>query len=370
MQRDSIISALALNTIFGNKPKLSNSLISSYGSTEAVLRDYASNKPIFNDELINQCSKEYDNLISQGYKIISIQDPIYPVQLRECSDAPIVLYIRSDCDLEQLFKRQAVSIVGTRSMTNYGKYWCKKIVSTIALSETKPLIVSGLAYGVDICAHLAALEYGLPTVAVLPSGIDSIYPAAHRRYTDQIVEKGGAIISDYPIGTVVYKDNFLRRNRIIAGIGHSCIVVESKLRGGALMTARLALSYSRNVFAVPGRIDDLCSQGCNTLIARNMAACLDNTEDLLQYLGIQGVTKDKTDLRSLLKEKFSSKLPEDQLQLLINIALLIKKTRGICLDEICIAGNMNCSEVSYYVGLLENEKIITSDLFGNCSINI
>lgn len=367
-----MVQALALNHFFGNNPAIANRFIKYYGSIEAIsnidISEILVNKfsNIYNGELLAKFDEEYKRLINQGYRIIPITSDEYPSRLKNCPDAPYALYLKCECEPSSLFERPAVSIVGTRDMTLYGQVQTRRIVESLSKLSPKPLIVSGLAYGIDITAHLAALEYGLPTVGVSPVGIDKVYPSRHKMYVERIVKSGGAIVSDFPTDSILYQSNFLRRNRIIAGLSDNTILIESKIRGGGLMTARLASEYSRGVFALPGRIDDIYSQGCNELISKNIAASIPSTTTLIEILGFPKNHKTSTSIEERIKERFAGK---EELEILLALVTIIKKRSGISLDELSEAGNMDISEISSYIAMLEKEAFVSTDLLGCCSIN-
>ena len=176
-------------------------------------------------------------------------------------------------------------MVGTRNVTQYGKEICNKFVSELSVNQQDTTIVSGLAYGVDGCAHKAALAEKLPTIAVVAHGLDTIYPAQHKSLAQKIIESGGAIITEYPAKTKPEAGNFVQRNRIIAGLCDATIIVESAAKGGALLTASAANNYNRDVFAFPGRVDDDFSAGCNNLIKTNQAAMVTSAADIENFMG-------------------------------------------------------------------------------------
>lgn len=225
-----------------------------------------------------------DNAISCIY----FRDPYYPQRLLQCDDAPLMLYGLGDCDLNS---RHIVSIVGTRHATAYGSDFVSSFVNALSsLLPEKPVIVSGLAYGIDIAAHKAALAAGAPTVAVLAHGLNTIYPAAHRSEAARIATGAGMLITDYTSSAVIHKGNFLARNRIVAGLSDALVVVESAEKGGALVTARLASAYSRDVFALPGRTSDRYSAGCNSLIADHVAGLVTSASQFVASMGWETVT--------------------------------------------------------------------------------
>lgn len=209
-------------------------------------------------------------------------DEDYPQRLLECDDAPLLIYSSGKTDLNHC---QAIGIVGTRHATPYGNDFTRRLVKDLALRLESPVIISGLAYGIDISAHRAALEAGIPTVAVMATGISSIYPADHRATAVEIVRSGGMLLTEYSSGRAVHRANFLERNRIVAGLSDCLIVSESAAKGGALVTAGLAADYNRDVFALPGRIGDQYSAGCNRIIASGMARLLTSADELISSMG-------------------------------------------------------------------------------------
>ena len=209
-------------------------------------------------------------------------DGCYPRRLAACDDAPVMLYRLGSCDLDS---PHMVAIVGTRHATAQGVDFTRRFVADMAAKIPNLVIVSGLAYGIDIAAHRAALDAGVPTVAVVAHGLDSIYPSAHRQAAAEIVRSGGAIVTEYPSGTAIMKPYFLARNRIVAALCDCTVVVESAAHGGALATARLASDYHRDVFAVPGRVSDPYSVGTNRLIASRAATLLPDADFLIEAMG-------------------------------------------------------------------------------------
>ena len=212
---------------------------------------------------------------------LGINDNNYPQRLKDCNDAPILLYYRGSANLNT---QHIVSMVGTRQITAYGKGLCRTFVRDLKQLCPDTLVVSGLAYGVDIHCHKAALEEGLDTVGVLAHGMDQIYPRMHRDTAKQMLTQGG-LLTEYLSATSIDKRNFVQRNRIVAGLADAIIVVESATKGGSLITADIALSYNRQVWAYPGRITDTYSAGCNKLISSNKASLLLDAEDFCLSMG-------------------------------------------------------------------------------------
>ncbi|WKN41580.1 DNA-processing protein DprA [Tunicatimonas pelagia] len=266
-------------------------LINHCGSVEAIFRDkphHLSRIPGIgpkiisslknNQHLLQQAYEEIDRCHRQGITILGYEHPQYPERLRHIYDIPLVLYYKGKADLNH---QRVISIVGTRQATSYGLDAVEKIVATLAKYDV--LIISGLAYGIDIQAHRMAMRYGLPTVAVMANGIDQIYPAVHQKDAWSFVEKGG-LLTENPLGTKPEAKKFPARNRIIAGLADAVVVVEAASKGGALITADLANDYDREVFAVPGSIHHQYSRGCNQLIRQHKAHLLSQGEDIITML--------------------------------------------------------------------------------------
>lgn len=212
---------------------------------------------------------------------LTLKDEAYPSRLRECEDAPVVLFFKGNTDFNRL---HVVSMVGTRRATEYGKQFCTDFLRDLSALCPNVLVVSGLAYGIDIHAHRAALAHNLSTVGVLAHGLDRIYPYVHRKTAIDMLAKGG-LLTEFLTETNPDKHNFVSRNRIVAGMCDATIVVESASKGGSLITAELAEGYHRDCFAVPGRINDASSVGCNRLIADNKAALMLGAEDFVKTMG-------------------------------------------------------------------------------------
>lgn len=214
----------------------------------------------------------------RGIRCLSYRNPDYPPALLECPDSPVVLFTRGQIRFAQ---QPLVSVVGTRSMTGYGRELCEAFIAGIAPAD--PIIISGFAYGVDICAQRTALHFGLQTIAVMAHGLDILYPSAHLRYEAKLLQNGG-FITEFPGGTPAEPGHFLRRNRIIAGLSPATVVIESGERGGSLVTADLAFGYNREVFAFPGRVSDPHSTGCNNLIRYHKAQLLNSAGEFLRAM--------------------------------------------------------------------------------------
>lgn len=290
---DELTCRIALTCTHGVGPVIARKLLALMGSAEAIFADrsvLARNVEGISDKLLNAFYAP--ELITQAQGIATwvrehcidtyyVDDPRYPALLGQCADAPSLLYYKGKADLMQ--RSHILSVVGTRSVTAYGRDCCHRIIQDLAKALPDLVIVSGLAYGVDVEAHSCALSAGLDTIAVLAHGLDRIYPHVHRRIAAQIVGQGG-LLTEYPCGTNPDRYNFVARNRIIAGLSHATLVIESSSKGGSLITARLANEYDRETLAIPGRISDRQSAGCNKLIASSEATCVNGAEDILDYL--------------------------------------------------------------------------------------
>jgi DNA processing protein len=297
---------------------------------------------------LEQAIQEISFVEDNHLRVLWFLDDDYPSRLKQCEDAPVLLYMQGEADLHA---RKVLSIVGTRHATPYGIDHCNNIIEELAASHPGLLIVSGLAYGIDVCAHKAALKYGLPTIAVLGHGLQIIYPASHRRVAGEIVRQG-ALLTEYSTFHTPEKKNFIARNRIIAGLADATLVVESGEKGGALITADLANSYNRDVFALPGRAGDEWSRGCNHLIKKNMAALVENADDLAWFLGWEMKnTPDKT----VQKELFLSLGDEEQLLLDI-----LKEQKELPLDELSVLAGMPVSKTSALLLNLEFAGMVKS----------
>ena len=231
-------------------------------------------------DVLRRAEKELAFIEKNKIRCYFLTGADYPPRLREFPDAPLLLYFKGK---DNLNAGRILSVVGTRKTTDYGRDQTEKFIARLAEKIPELLIVSGLAYGIDIAAHRSALKHQLPTVGVLAHGLDRIYPAAHRETAIEMLEQGG-LLTDFPSETNPDKPNFIRRNRIIAGLSDATLVVESADRGGSLITAEIAFSYGRDVFAFPGRITDVHSQGCNRIIRDNKAGLISCAEDLISAM--------------------------------------------------------------------------------------
>ncbi len=276
---------------------------------------------LHDESTLRIAEKELNYINNNNIRYRYFLDKDYPLNLRHCIDAPILLFEDGNIQLSQ---QKIVSIVGTRNMTNYGRNFCEKLIED--LSPYNPIIVSGFAYGVDICAHKATLKNNLQTIAVLAHGLEKVYPKSHKKYIHQLNENGG-FFTEFFHDDEPLREHFLKRNRIVAGLSEATIIIESAEKGGSLVTADIANSYDREVLAVPGKFNDLMSKGCNQLIKNNRAHLLESAEDIVQLLN-WGVPKETKPIQKSLfveltsvEQKIYDYLKENNQQLLDMIAL-------------------------------------------------
>ena len=226
-------------------------------------------------------SRDIDWALEHGLEITTLEDDSYPSRLKACPDAPLMLYSKGRCNFE---RSRFIAVVGTRACTQWGRRYCESVVEGLSRLGVKPVVVSGLALGIDTYAHSFALRYGLDTVAVMGTGFDTIYPHSNEQLAEQIA-RHGAIVSEFSPFTPSYPINFVRRNRIIAGLADCTLVVESKEKGGGLITAKFAMDYNRGVFAIPGRMDDNTFKGCNRIIEDNIASMATGPDSVIRAMG-------------------------------------------------------------------------------------
>jgi len=293
MTENDLLYTLALEHVPNIGDITAKRLISHCGSAEAVLKEKKQNLlkidgigtvtigDLFKAHHLKEAEKEMTFIKANAIKVSYFQDKDYPEKLKHCIDAPILLFETGQIDLK---KPHIISIVGARKITTNGIAFCENLVEQLAPYD--PIIVSGLAYGTDITAHKAAMKHNLQTVACLAHGLNQIYPKVHKKYMVDM-EKNGGFFSDFWSTAVFDKTNFLKRNRIIAGLSEATIVIESAEKGGSLVTADIAGSYNRDVFAVPGRIGDVQSVGCNNLIKQQRAHMITTPMDVPYILNWQ-----------------------------------------------------------------------------------
>jgi len=300
MHKSDLFYYLALQKAEGVGAVNAKKLIVHCGNAKAVFKEKAAHlskidgignfvvEALRSKALFKAAEKECAFVLKNNIQYYLITDTDYPDKLKHCADAPVILFSKGQIDLKN---KKIISIVGTRNITAYGKEILEQFF--LDLAAYNPIIISGLAYGVDIFAHKLAVKNNLQTVAVLAHGLDRIYPAVHKNTVLKMLENGG-LFTEFWSETAPERENFIKRNRIIAGLSEATIVIESAVKGGSLITAELANSYNRDVFAVPGKLTDTYSKGCNNLIKTNRAALFGSVADLSYLLNWQAETEVKT----------------------------------------------------------------------------
>ena len=307
--------------------------------------------PIFADayrrDLLKRADNELKFIDGNGIRPLFIGDTDFPGRLEQCTDAPVMLYKLGSCPLNAA---RAVAVVGTRHSTHAGTEFTTRLVSDLASLMPGTVIVSGLAFGIDIAAHRAAINCGLPTIAVLAHGLNTIYPSQHRSWAAKIVHGNGALLTEYTSDCRIFRGNFLARNRIVAGLCDCIVVVESDTHGGAMSTARIASSYGREVFAVPGRPSDQYSRGTNKLIANHSASLITCAQDLVELMGWEAQT-------SFVDEpsaNYMPEVPEDLRQIYDYVLAHPDDT----INDICTAINRSVNDTADMLFRLEMADLV------------
>ena len=358
MDEEALKYQIAITLLEGIGSIGAKKLIAYCGGPEAVFKEKKSAllkipnigekaaKTVTQSSVFDEAIAEIDYIRKNNIEAHFYLNESYPQRLLHCEDGPIVLYTKGKMNLNS---QKVISIVGTRKATIKGKAFTEKLIEEI--SEHQPIIVSGLAYGVDICAHKAALKNNLETVGVLACGLDEIYPKAHFSTVSKMLEKGG-IASDYRSGTKLFPKQFAERNRIVAGMADCIVVVESSKKGGSLITADLGNGYNRDVFAVPGRPDDSQSVGCNKLIKSNKAALIESAKDIEYIMGWEKSQKKKNIQQASL---FLDLDKEEQL-----IFDQLSGEKSMALDEISLNAKLPISKTTSLLLSLEFKGVVRS----------
>jgi len=295
------------------------------------------------DAALREADEELKFIEANAIKLSFYLDENFPQRLLNCPDSPTTLYYKGDIDFNA---SRILSVVGTRNATDYGKDHCEKLIKALASHAEKTIIVSGLAYGIDICAHKAAMKYNLPTIAVVGHGFHMMYPAQHRKYAEEIIHSGG-IITEFTSQSKLDPRHFVRRNRIIAGMSDATLVMESANKGGSLTTAEIANSYNRDVFAFPGRVGDTFSSGCNHLIKTNQAHLIESVSDLEYILGWDN----QVEKNGAVQTKMFTELSSDE-ELLIG---LLSEVGKLGIDMLSVKSKLPMSRVSSLLLKMEFE---------------
>ncbi len=300
------------------------------------------------DENLDFAARELEYAQKEGIACLCQNDPLYPARLRECNDAPIIIFHKGTADLNA---EHVLSVVGTRQCTEYGKSFCQHFLKELASLCPGVLVVSGLAYGIDIAAHRGAMASGLPTVAVLAHGLEQVYPRYHQQTAEQMTGNGG-LLTEYTSYSKIDKVNFVSRNRIVAGLADAVLVVESRERGGALITAGIANDYNRDVFAVPGRVRDMSSAGCNKLIWDNKAAIM--PASAAAFLMRMGWETTAEAAKPVQREMFPDMSDEEKLI----VAVLQKHDEGTGINQLNVSTNLPIPRLTALLFEMEMKGIV------------
>ena len=297
-----------------------------------------------------RAAQEMEFITKHGIRPLLMGSEAYPQRLAECPDAPILLYYMGNADLN---RRRVINIIGTRRSTAYGQDLIRHFVADMKQQCPEVLIVSGLAYGIDICAHRQALANSLDTVGVLAHGLDEIYPSSHRDTAMQMLKQGG-LLTEYMSETKADRLNFVKRNRIVAGIADATILVESAAKGGGLITARIAMDYNRSVFAFPGAVGAPYSEGCNNLIRDNGAALLTCANDFINAMGWQADAQlQQAQAQGIERNLFPNLTPEEQ-----TIAHILDEMGDFSLNQLSVKANIPIGQLTAVLFQMEMKGVV------------
>jgi DNA processing protein len=348
---------IALTLIPGIGDIVGKKLVAYCGGVEAVFKENrnallkipsignATVNSILSQKVLHRAEEEIKFIEKNRIQPLFYTDKKYPARLLNCEDSPLLLYYKGNTDLNA---SRVIGFVGTRKATSEGRTNCEQFIEGLKTKEV--LVISGLAYGIDSYAHKAALQNGLPTIGVLGHGLDRIYPAQNKNLASSMLDNGG-LLTEFKSRVVPDRENFPKRNRIVAGMCDAIVVVESAKKGGALITAGLANSYNRDVFAIPGRINDEYSMGCNMLIKSNRAALAESAKDIAYIMGWDDIKVNVKPQRDLFLQL------TDQQKIIYEIIIDAKE---ISIDKLVIESNLPSSKVSSALLILEFEGLIQS----------
>lgn len=338
------IHAKSLAGIYSQAEKIFKAPKKELENIEGIGTVRANSIKKFND--FNSCEAEIGFLNKYHIRPLFINDPAYPKRLLNCYDSPVLLYYRGNADLNV---DKIISVVGTRNHSDYGKYVCEKLVED--LSTENILVVSGLAFGIDTIAHKTALKNNLPTIGVLAHGLDRIYPHQNKTLAKQMTQQGG-LLTDFCSGNKPDKQNFPKRNRVVAGICDALIVIESGKKGGSLITAELANSYNKDVFAIPGRTIDNKSEGCNYLIQNNKASLVTNAAELMQFMNWKAEPR----RQAIQQKQLFIELTADEKK----VVELLQSRANCGIDELFLRAGISSSSIAAALLSLEMQGVIVA----------
>mgnify|MGYP000246069891 FL=1 len=301
-------------------------------------------------EPMRRAEEEYKFDMANNVEPLCMTDDRYPQRLKECDDAPLMLFYKGTADLN---RAKVINIVGTRHCTIYGQDLIRRFIEGLRQYCPRVLIVSGLAYGVDICAHINALQYGYDTVGVLAHGLDYLYPPRHKPTADKMLQQGG-LLTEFLTGTNADKINFVRRNRIVAGMSDACILVESAAHGGGLITTGISRDYNRDVFAFPGAAGAQYSEGCNNLIRDNGAGLISNATDFVNAMGWQDDAKLQSAQQQGIERQIFPDLSSDE-QHIVNT---LQRTNDLQINMLSVQANIQISTLTALLFSLEMKGVV------------
>lgn len=359
---EEVYYAIALTRMAGFNSQTAAQLYQALGSAKAVydhrhnIGDAVSDcsprlvEALANwDDALKRADVEMGFLGKHAIQALTPGDSRYPLRLKECADAPVVLYYKGCADLNQ---RRVVAIVGTRRCTRYGQDLVQRFLGRLSELCPEVLVVSGLAYGIDICAHRYALLDAFETVGVLAHGLDTIYPSHHRETAVEMLDCGG-LLTEYMSQTEPLPNNFRQRNRIVAGMSDATVVVESAAKGGALITARIAQEYGRDVLAFPGNVGAPYSEGCNNLIRDNRAALITSADDFVRTVGWPTEAQHTADTNVVERQLFPSLEPEEK-----TIVGLLQQTNDLQLNTLSVKSNVPVGRLVSLLFQLEMKGVV------------
>ena len=359
MTSEEIYYTIALTRMTGFNQQMALQLYQALGSGKAVydhrhdigdvmpdatprLREAMKNW----DDALHRAAAEMEFITKNSIRVLALGDEDYPQRLCECPDAPLLLYYKGNADLNQ---RYILNIVGTRHCTTYGQDIIRRFIADLRKQCPQVLVVSGLAYGIDVCAHRNALENGYETVGVLAHGLDQIYPYAHRDIANQMLATGG-LLTEYMSQTEALPNNFRQRNRIVAGMSDATILVESAIKGGGLITCRIAQEYGRDVFAFPGAVGMPYSEGCNKMIRNNTAALITSAADFLENMGWQTLRQQP---EAIERQLFPDLTADEQ-----TVVSLLQQTNDLQLNLISVKTNIPIGQLTALLFSLEMKGVV------------
>ena len=308
-------------------------------------------------EPLKRAEVELEFCRNNNIRVLCLGDDNYPKRLEDCADAPLVMYYKGNANLNQ---SRVINIIGTRHCTTYGADFIRRFIHDLKALCPEVLVVSGLAYGVDINAHQQALAVGYETVGVVAHGLDYLYPAAHKDVAREMVNHGG-LLTEFMTCTNADKGNFVRRNRIVAGMSDACILIESAAHGGGMITAGIAFDYGREVFALPGRVGDHFSEGCNNAIRENKAMLLTSVEDFVKTMGWEDdALRIEAQKKGIERQLFPDLSPEQQ-----RIVDVLMKSNDLQLNQLSVKTGIPIGDITSILFQMEMMGVVKPMAGGN-----